>query len=121
MTITEIPRNEWADFFCGFSQRHKGWLVNTEIVGDEVHGQFEGRQLPLEGITPELGGGADEMEIIVSDRPNHHLSHTVRSPTRVRLHQTAEGADEAVEIQSASETVVVRFRSAMLPEMLDLL
>lgn len=121
MTITEIPREEWVNFFYGFNQRHKAWLVNTEIVGDEVHGQIEARQLPFEGITPELRDGADEIEIVVGKKPDQHLSHTVKSPTRVYLHQTAEGADESLEIQSPSETVVLRFRSAVLPEMVDAL
>jgi hypothetical protein len=121
MTITEIPRDEWVNFSYGFNQRHKGWLVTTEIIGDQVRGQMEVRQLPFEGITPELGIEAGEIEIIVGDRPDQHLSHTVKSPTRVWLHQTAEGADESLEIQSPSETFVVRFRSAILPEMVDAL
>lgn len=121
MTITEISREEWVNFFCGFNQRHKGWLVNTEIAGDEVRGQIEARQLPFEGITPELGDGAGEIEIVVGERPGQHLSHTVKSPTHIYLHQTPEGADESLEIQSTSETLVLRFRSAILPEMVDAL
>jgi hypothetical protein len=119
MTTTEIPRNEWVNFFYGFNQRHKGWLVNTEIVGDEDHGHIQARQLPFEGITPELGAGADEIEVVVGERPDRHLSHTVKSPTHIYLHQTPEGADESLEIQSTSATVVLRFRSAILPEMVD--
>lgn len=119
MTITEIPRDEWVNFSYGFSQRHKGWLVTTEIIGDQVRGQMEVRQLPFEGITPELGGGADEIEFIVGERPDQHLSHTVKSPTHIFLHQTPEGADESLEIQSPSGTFVLRFRSAILPEMVD--
>jgi len=119
VTITEIPRDEWVNFFCGFNQRHKGWLVNAEIVGDEVRAQIQARQLPFQGITPGLRDGTDEIEIIVGDRPDQHLSHTVKSPTRVCLRQTSEGADEALEIQSTSGTVVLRFRSAILPEMVD--
>jgi len=119
MTITEIPRDEWVNFFYGFNQRHKGWLVNTEIVGDEVPGQIQARQLPFEGITPELGVGADEIELVVGERPDQHLSHTVKSPTHIYLQQTPEGADEWLEIRSTSGTVVMRFRSAILPEMVD--
>jgi len=119
MTITEIPREEWVTFFYGFNQRHKGWLVNTEVVSDEVPGQIEAYEMPFEGITPELGDRADEIEIIVGETADQHLSHTVEFPTHIYLHQTPEGADESLEIQSPSERVVLRFRSAILPEMVD--
>ena len=119
MTNTEILREDWVNFFGGFNHRHKGWLVNTEIDGDEALGQMEAHQLPLEGITPELGDGGDEIEIIVGDRPDQHVSHTVKSPTRICLHQTSDGADESLEIESPSGTFILRFRSAILPEMVD--
>lgn len=119
MTITEIPRDEWVNFSYGFNKRHNGWLVNTEIVGDEVRGQIQARQLPFEAITPELRERADEVEIVVGEGPDQHISHTVKSPTHIYLHQTPEGADESLEIQSTSGTFVLRFRSAILPEMVD--
>lgn len=117
MKTIEIPRAEWAEFFDGFNRRHKGWLVTTELVGTSH--RVEARDLPLEGITPDSRVGADQMEIAVGNRVDAHLSHTVTSPTHVYLSQTAEGADESVEIQSITGAVVVRFRSAILPEMVN--
>lgn len=114
MTTTEIPRDQWVTFFDGFNRRHKGWLVTTEMLGE-----VEARLLPLEGITPELRVGGDQMEIVVGNKVDAHLSHTVTSPTHVYLSQTAEGADELLEIRSGAGSVVVRFRSAILPEMVD--
>ena len=119
MKTTEIPRPEWTTFFAGFNSRHKGWLVTTEFVGDGTRDHVEARDLPLEGITPDLRVGAGLMEIVVGNRVDAHLSHTVTSPTHVYLNQTAEGADESVEIQSIAGTAIVRFRSAILPEMVD--
>jgi hypothetical protein len=119
MTTIEIPRVEWAKFFDGFNSRHKGWLVTTELIGDGTRCQVEARDLPLEGIIPDLRIGSGQMEIVVGNEVDAHLSHTVTSPTHVLLSQTAEGADESVEIQSIRGTVVVRFRSAILPEMVD--
>ena len=52
--------------------------------------------------------------------PRDHVAHVVRAPTRVRLTQTDEGADEALEIDSQDgATTRLRFRVAALPEAVD--
>jgi hypothetical protein len=52
--------------------------------------------------------------------PRDHLAHVVRAPTRVRLTQTDDGADEALEIDSQDgATARLRFRVAALPEAVD--
>jgi hypothetical protein len=120
MSTQEIHRNEWADFFDGFSHRHKGWLVTVEVLGSEIGAQVEARELPLMGITAELKPGAEDMiSIIAGDSPQQHVTHRVVAPTQVLLKRTEEGADEALEIESADNTTLVRFRSAVPPEMVD--
>jgi len=119
MPIREIPREEWASFFDSFNRQHQGWLVSTEMLDHEIDHLIEARELPLEGITPKLGDGADQLEIAVGRTTKAHLSHTVNSPTRVYLQQTVQGADELLQIRSSSGTLVLRFRSAVLPEMVD--
>jgi hypothetical protein len=74
----------------------------------------------LEAITAELNPvGEDVISILVHTTPQECVTHIIHAPIRVRLEQTEEGADEALEIESASSTTVVRFRSAVLPEMVD--
>ena len=49
-----------------------------------------------------------------------HLTHVITAPSHDRLEQTQEGASEALRIESTSgATTLLRFRSAMLPEMVD--
>ena len=120
MATQEIPRQQWATFFDGFSRRHQGWLVTVEILGPDIGDQVEARELPLEGITAELrDSGEDEIEIFVGTRPDSHLSHKISAPERVYLKRSDEGADEALEIASRDVAALVRFRSAILPEMVD--
>jgi hypothetical protein len=120
MSTKEIPRDEWADFFDGFSLRHQGWLVTVEVFGSDIGAQVEARELPLQGITAELKpGGEDMISIIVGDVPEEHVTHRIVAPTQVLLKRTEEGADEAVEIESADRTALVRFRSAVPPELVD--
>jgi hypothetical protein len=120
MATQEIPREQWIAFFDGFSRRHQGWLVTVEILGPDIGDQVEARELPLEGITPELRDSAeDEIEIFVGTRPGSHVSHKIIGPEHVYLKRSEEGADEALEIASKDVAALLRFRSALPPEMVD--
>jgi Family of unknown function (DUF5335) len=121
MKTQEIPKKEWTVFFDNFSRKHEGSLVNLEIFGPEIGAQVEERELALEGITDEW----DETEgnsimIMIGVKPDDHITHSVTGPTQVSLEQTDEGADAALEIKSGDGiTTLLRFRSAVLPEMVD--
>jgi hypothetical protein len=121
MPTQEITRDEWATFFDGFSLQHQEWLVTVEALGAEIGAQVEARELPLQGVTADLkGDGKDSISIMVGKSPEEHVTHTINAPTHVRLKKNEEGADEALEIESASGiTTLVRFRSAVPPEMVD--
>ena len=121
MKTQEIPKKEWTEFFDNFSRKYVGWLVNLEVFGPEIGAQVEERELALEGITHEW----DETEgntitIMTGVKPDDHITHSVTSPTSVSLEQTDEGADAALAIKSGDGvTTLLRFRSAVLPEMVD--
>lgn len=121
MATREIPREEWIEFFDGFSRQHEGWLVTVEVLSSELGAQVEARELRLEGITADLkGDGEDTISIMVGETPDDHVTHTITAPSHVRLEQTQEGANEALQIESASGAMtLLRFRSAVLPEMVD--
>ena len=120
MPTQEIQRNEWVSFFDSFSRRHRGWLVTVEIMDPEIGDQTEARDLPLEGITAELNErGPDQIEIIIGNQADRHVTNTVVDPRQLWLKSNDEGADEVLEIKGENETVLIRFRSAMLPELVD--
>ena len=121
MATREIPRDEWTEFFDGFSRQHEGWLVTVEVLGSEIGAQIEVRELRLEGITAEVKDDDEgAISIMVGETPDDHITHVITAPSHVRLEQTQEGADQALQIESASgATTLLRFRSAMLPEMVD--
>ena len=121
MRTQEISEKEWTQFFDNFSRKHEGWIVNLEIFGPEIGAQVEERELALEGITHEW----DETEgntitIMIGVKSDDHITHSVTGPTQVSLEQTDEGADVALAIKSGDGvTTLLRFRSAVLPEMVD--
>lgn len=121
MKTKEIPKNEWSKFFDSFNRQHQGWLVTLEILGSEIGAQFEGRQLAFEGIVAEgEEAQGNEIAIMIGAKPDDHITHSISKPAQVSLEQTDEGADAALAIKSADGvTALLRFRSAVLPEMVD--
>ena len=121
MQTKEIPKNEWTKFFDSFSRKHEGWLVNLEIFGPEIGAQVEQRHMALEGITDEWDDiKGNTIMIMTGAKPERHITHSITQPTAVSLEQTDEGADAALAIKSNDGTMtLLRFRSAVLPEMVD--
>ena len=121
MRTREILRSEWPEFFDSFSRQHEGWLVTLEILGSEIGAQVEERELAFEGIVAEWDEvQGDEIAIMIGAKPDDHITHSISGPTQVSLEQTDEGADAALAIKSADgATALLRFRSPMLPEMVD--
>ncbi|HEY3171318.1 MAG TPA: DUF5335 family protein [Thermoanaerobaculia bacterium] len=119
MVTREIPPGEWKGFFDEFTRRHEGWLVTVELFGD-LGAQVEADERPLKGIVAETKAGSSPIEILTGDAPDETLTHVVAHPTRVRVEETPEGAEVALEIQSRDEgTTLVRFRATALPETVD--
>ena len=57
---------------------------------------------------------------MIGAKPDDHLTHIISAPAQVRLEQTDEGADVALVVKAADGTrTLLRFRSAVLPEMVD--
>lgn len=119
MVTREIPPGEWPEFFDEFTRRHEGWLVTIELFGD-LGAQVEAHERALKGIIAEGKTGSPAIEILTGDSPDETLTHVVAHPTRVRVEETPEGAESALEIQSKDEgTTLIRFRATALPETVD--
>ena len=121
MTTQEIPHDEWTTFLDTFSRQHEGWLASIEVLDTEIGAQEEAHDLPLEGITATSRDDAPEtIAIILGKTPEDHLTHTITEPTRIWLEQTLQGANAALEIESAGDVkTLLRFRSALPADMVD--
>ena|SRR5437660_6384331 len=121
MPTQKIPREDWNNFFDVFSRQHEGWLATLEIFASDIGAQEEAHELPLEGISTASGGNeADAIAINLGKTPEDHVTHTITKPEHVWLEQTSGGADAALEIDSDNQTkTLLRFRSALPPEMVD--
>jgi hypothetical protein len=115
----EVEPREWISFLDGFSRQHEGWLASIEIAmpGGKLTEVVNRR---LRGVSIDHADGIQRAYVEVGDSPDQCLTHVVESPRRIWFKRTRAGAHEGLEIESADgSTTIVRFRSAMLPEMLD--
>ena len=84
MPTREIPRQEWPAFFDCFSKEHQDRPTTIEVVSDDVGDQFEAESEPLVGISVDLKGSAHgAIEVMVGDRPEDNLTHTIVAPAHV--------------------------------------
>ena len=121
MKTKEIPKNEWPKFFDNFSRKHEGWLVTLEIFGSEFGAQVQERELTFAGIVDEWDEiYGNQIVIMVGEKPDDHITHSIANPTQVSLEQTDEDAHAVLAIKSANGVMaLMRFRSQMLPEIVD--
>ncbi len=120
MSTREVTRDEWTSFFDTFSKQHEGWLASLEIIGDEVGAQTAAVELPFEGISVNDDDEPKSLVINFGRSAAEHVSHTVERPRHVWLRQTAEGANDSVEIiEEGNQKTLLRFRSPVLPEFVD--
>jgi hypothetical protein len=119
MSTTEITRNEWTSFFDVFSKQHEGWIASLEVLGDQIGAQAEAVELPFEGISVS-DDKPQSLVINLGRTPEDHVSHTVERPRHVWLRRTEEGANDSLEIvEEDNQKTLLRFRSPMLPELVD--
>ncbi len=111
MATKEIPRDQWVEFFDGFSKRHEGWLATIEVLQSDIGAQTEAERLPFVGISADVKDNENRLEIRLGNQPNSGITHAITSPTCVQVKQNEEGEDEALEIESSDgEITLLRFR-----------
>lgn len=110
MPAIDIPPERWSEFLETFSRQHRAWLTTLE----SSVGRVEAR--PLRAVEPVREGGA--LSAIEISFAGESGGETVRveHPTALRLRQTAEGADRAIEIIDAEGCCTrVGFRTTTAP------
>ncbi len=119
MRNRQIPRAEWFTFFDGFTRRHEDWLATLRVLDSRIGAQVEARELPLQGIVADRTG-AGPISILLGQRPDKNVEHTIEDPIRVWVEEEEDGAEAALDIESANGTkTILQFRSAVLPETVD--
>jgi hypothetical protein len=61
----------------------------------------------------------DEITVIAGSRPDARICHTICAPLRVGSNKMSRARTRRSEIETRAGAVLVRFRSAVLPELVD--
>jgi uncharacterized protein DUF5335 len=116
MSGREIARGEWKRFFDRFTRLHFGAIVNVNVSGVLVGCQSTIISQPLRGISTDR----DDVLIDTGRRIFDHVGHRIPDVRAVRVQVTDEGAVKALDLDGSDGThTTVRFRSPVLPELLD--
>lgn len=117
MPARVIPRAAWGEFLAAFGRQHRAWLASVEGAG----GASDRIERPLAGITADAPGGRiTAIRFAFGGRGTPASEIRVDDPRVVRLLQTPEGADRALEIEdSARNCTRLAFRASAFPDEVD--
>jgi hypothetical protein len=120
MQTVEIQPARWPQALAEFSALHEGWLICVDILSSSIGAQPEVRDLPLVGIVAEPARTGGLITISAAKFDGEQITHVIHSPTRVRLERTDQGADAAMQIESAEgTTTILRLKTPARPETAD--
>jgi hypothetical protein len=119
MSAVVIPPEEWKEFLEAFSARHRGWLVRIEIHDVQTEEDVGSQYRPLHSAELDTED-PNNLRINVTVDSDHKLvKHILFRPCRLTLQLAAGGADESLNIQSLNTSTTIRFRAAVLPDVVD--
>ena len=116
----EIPPQDWRKALNEFTGVHEGWLVSLDVLSADLGAQREFEDLRLLGVSadPEHDDGTIGVSVTSSQR--QHLTHYILGVRHIHLERSDEGADVALQFESADGTrTILRFRSAVPAETVD--
>ena len=121
MRTFEIPREAWAQTLNEFTAIHEGWLVSLDILGPTIGAQPGVNNLPLLGVSVDRADHDGNITIsAAAGSAAEHITHTIHGATRVYIERREDGADIALQIESADGMkTILQFRATALPETLD--
>jgi hypothetical protein len=120
METVEILPARWSQALAEFSALHEGWLISVDILSSDMGAQAEIHDLPLTGVVAERQKTGDTITIAAARSAAGQITHTIHSPTRVWIERTSDGADAAMQIESAEgTTTILRLVTPARPETVD--
>lgn len=115
MTIRDVPPSEWRSFLERFSRQHRAWRAT-------IHGVERGvsvTRVPstaIKSIALETHVPAPIVRLTFVNG----VSLCAPRPCAVRVQQTSDGAECALEVETADGALIrLAFRATALPEQLD--
>jgi hypothetical protein len=119
MSNVAIPSEEWKEFLDSFTARHRGWLVRLEIHDLETEEDVGSQFMPLHSIELDTEDSNNPRINITVGAEDKLVKHVLFRPSRLILCLSSDGADESLNVQSLNTSTTIRFRAAVLPDVVD--
>jgi len=120
MTITRIPREEWAEFCERFTGQHAGGLVTVVLrrpgQGEQVVARTQ-RMVRLIANGPTRG--PDGLAITWRTPKGANQTYALSGVRQIGFVQNEAGAHLGLDVHNDDQTLSVRFRVPVLPETVD--
>ena len=100
---TEIPREQWKEFFDNLSKELIDWETNVEVISDNNGAQMLSEGLPFSGLTFE-DSEHPSVELTVGTNPDDHQAHTVFDPRMVAFENSGLGPNGVLDIEDKDGT-----------------
>ena len=105
---TEIPREQWKEFFDNISKELVSWETNVEVMSDDTGVQMLAEGLPFGGLTFE--DTPPTIELVLGDGPDGHQSHTIKEPVMVAFENNGLGPSGVLDIEDkAGSKTLIKF------------
>ena len=102
---TEIPKEQWKEFFDDLSRDLDGWETRIEVINNDVGAQVLSEGLPFHGLTAESdASGEFVIELSVGNGTDGHQTHTVATPFKVSFEGAGVGPGGVLDIEDAVGT-----------------
>jgi hypothetical protein len=119
VSVIAIPEEQWAEFLEGFSGRHRGWLVTLKTHDVQTGETVDSRYMPLSSIELDTEDAKNPRINVSVKSDNKLVKHVFFRPSGLTLHLSKDGAEESIDIESMNTSTTVRFRAAVLPDLVD--
>jgi len=119
MSDVKVPQSEWREFLEAFTQRHRGWLVRMEIHDRETGEDVGSRYMHLSSVELDTEDSVNPRINITVNNEHKLFKHVLFRPSRLTLQLSPNGADESLNIESLHTSTTIRFRAAVLPDVVN--
>ncbi|REJ79443.1 MAG: hypothetical protein DWQ47_01520 [Acidobacteria bacterium] len=103
MTL-QIPKEEWGNFFDDLTRRRFEWKTHLEVFSSEIGDQILSDGLPLKGVTFEVRGGKEVVEVLLGKSTDDHQTHNIFNTESVQFLPNEGDGGGILEIEESDGT-----------------
>lgn len=119
--LTEIPKEKWKLFCDEISRDRLDWETSVQILNKDSGAQVLSAGLPLIGLTFDVEGGHEKIELVTGTGASIHQTHSIFEPCKLILEAEAEtdGGILDIEDDEGTKTLITFIRPASFPRLFE--